>query len=118
MVDGGPWAMLHSHQPSAMAVFLFCNGHLRMLLDDAAVEEVDAALGMPRVSRIVRDHANRRPGLVQLAEEVHHGLAAAGIEVSGRLVGEQNQRLARHGARDGDALLLTARELAREVLRA
>ena len=40
------------------------------------------------------------------------------IEVAGRLVGEQDQRLAGDGAGDRDALLLTARELAGQVLRA
>jgi hypothetical protein len=68
--------------------------------------------------RVVRHHADGRACAVQLAEEIHHRFAAARIEVAGRLVREQNQRLAGHRASDRDALLLTARELAREVLRA
>ena len=75
-------------------------------------------VAVARVAWIVRDHADRRAGRVELLEQIHDRLAAARIEVSGRLVREQNQRLAGDGARDGDALLLTARELARKVLRA
>ena len=79
---------------------------------------MDAAVGVARVARIVRDHADRRAGAVQLAQQIHHRFAAARVEVAGRLVREQDERLAGDGARDGDALLLTAGELARQVLRA
>src|SRR5947209_1192018 len=41
--------------------------HLHPLLDDTAVEEVDAAIGVARVARIVRDHADRGAAHVQLA---------------------------------------------------
>src|SRR5437773_9123541 len=94
----------------------FRNCHFHPLLDDATVEEMDAPVGVPRVARIVRHHADRGAGPVQLAQEIHHRLAAARIEVPGRLVGEQDERFAGHRARHGDALLLAARELAREVL--
>ena len=40
----------------------------------------------------------------------------AGVEVSGRLVGEQDQRAVDERARDRHALLLTAGQLGREVL--
>ena len=53
---------------------------------------------------------------VQLLEQVHHRFAVLRVEVAGRLVGEQDRRLAAHGAGDGDALLLTAGELAGQVL--
>src|SRR6185503_8918847 len=46
-----------------------------VLLDDAAVEEMDGAIGVPRVARIVRDHADGRAFAVQLAQELHHRLA-------------------------------------------
>src|SRR5262245_45692989 len=101
-----------------MAWRLLGDSHFHALLDDAAVEEMDAAIGVARVARVVRHHADRGARTVQLAEEIHHSFAAARIEVSSGLVREQDQRLAGDGARDGDALLLTARELAREVLRA
>jgi len=38
------------------------------LLDDAAVEEVDGALRVPGVARVVRDHADRGAALVELPE--------------------------------------------------
>src|SRR5437899_12494048 len=79
---------------------------------------MDAALGVTRVSRIVSDHADGRAAAMQLLEEIHHGFAAPRIEVSSGLVREQDERLAGHRARHGDALLLTARELAGQMLRA
>src|SRR6059058_3683239 len=52
---------------------LFRDGHFHPLLDHAAVEQMDATLGVTRVSRIVRHHADRRARAVQLAEQIHHG---------------------------------------------
>ncbi len=68
-----------------------------------------------RVARIVRDDADGRAGAVEVGEQFHHRLAAARVEVPGRLVGQQDQRLASDGARDRDALLLSARQLAWQV---
>ena len=72
---------------------------------------MDRSLGVTRKAWIVGHHADRRAALVQLAEESHDCLAVLRVEVSRRLVGEEDQRLARYGPRDGDALLLAAREL-------
>ena len=88
------------------------------ILDDQAVEQMDRAVRMARVARIVRDHDDRRALAVQIAQQLHHRLAVRRIEVSRGLVSEENERLARDGARDGDTLLLTARELRRIVLHA
>src|SRR5207344_3473695 len=87
------------------------------LVDDAAVEEIDVALGVAGIAGIVRDHADRRAVHIQLTQELHHRLAALRVEIAGRLVGKENDRLAGDRARDGDALLLPARELAGDVLR-
>src|SRR5687768_3638614 len=81
-----------------------------VFLDDTAVEEVDRAVRVARVARVVRDHADRRPLAVQLAQQLHDRLAVLGVEVSGRLVREQDRRRAGDRARDSDALLLAARE--------
>src|SRR5437867_1875874 len=70
------------------------DGHLHVLFDDTAIEEVDAPFGVPRVAGIVRDHADRCAALVQLAQQVHDRLAAARVEVSGGLVREQDEWLA------------------------
>src|SRR5688572_14117581 len=77
-------------------------------VDDPAVEELDLAVRVIRVARIVRDHADRRALAVQLAQQVHHRLAVPRVEVSGRLVGEQDRGLAGERAGDGHALLLAA----------
>src|SRR5437667_692642 len=64
-----------------------------------------------RVARIVRDHAQRRPAAVQLAEELHDRFAVDGIEISGWLVRKQDRRRADERARYRDTLLLAAGEL-------
>ncbi|MDQ3486956.1 MAG: hypothetical protein M3468_04375, partial [Acidobacteriota bacterium] len=45
------------------------------LFDGRVVEEVNGTIGVPRVTRIVGDHADRRTIPVQLAEQLHDGLA-------------------------------------------
>ena len=70
-----------------------------------------AACGEPF---IVRDQHQCRALLgLQREDQVDHARAGRGIEVAGRLVGEQQPRRAGEGARDRDALLLAAGELAR-----
>ena len=52
---------------------------------------------------------------VQLAEQVHHGTAGAGIEVAGRFVGQHDRRSVDDRTGDGDALPFATRHLARRV---
>ena len=53
------------------------------------------------------------PSSFNCGQKLHHFLAIGGVEIAGRLVG-QDQLGPRHdGAGDGDALLLAARKLAR-----
>ena len=49
------------------------------------------------------------PGLVELDEQAQQPLRQSGIDVAGRLVGEQQLRPRDHRARDRRALLLAAR---------
>src|SRR6185503_8382697 len=79
-----------------------------VLFDDAAVEQVNSAIGVRGVARIVRDHADRGAAAMQFAQQLHHCFAILRVEVTGRFVREQNRRLAGDGAGHGDALLLTA----------
>ena len=58
------------------------------------------------------------PCAMQFAQQVHDRFAVLRVEVSGRLVREQDGRLSADGAGHGDALLLTAGELRGQVLRA
>ncbi len=68
---------------------------------------------------LVRDEDDGDAALaIELLEDVHDLDARARIEVSGRLVGEDDRRLVDERARDRDALLLTARQLVRKVVKA
>src|SRR5688572_16551424 len=83
---------------------------------DQAVLEVDDGLGELRHLGLVRNHQDGDPGLVELDEEFHDLERALGIEVAGRLVGEQDFGIGHQRAGDGDALLLAARQLGRRVV--
>src|SRR6185436_14286365 len=91
---------------------------LATLFDNASVEEVNRAIGVRGVPRIVRDHADGGAAAMQLAKQFHHGLTIRGVEVTRRLVGEEDERITGNRAGDGDALLLTAGELRGVVLHA
>src|SRR2546425_10412490 len=67
------------------------SGDGRALLDDAAVEQVDGAVGVTRIPRVVRHHTEGGAAPVQLAQKLHDRLAALGIEVPGRLVRQQDR---------------------------
>ena len=54
----------------------------------------------------------------QLGEQLQDAAAGGAVEVAGGLVGEQDGRPGGEGARQGDPLLLAARELARVVVAA
>src|SRR2546428_3371813 len=112
------WIGLHMVRPLAPSQDGSGSGDGRALLDDAAVEQVDGAVGVTRVARVVRHHAEGGAAPVKLAQKLHDCLAALGIEVSGRLVRQQDERAAGDRAGHRDALLLAARELARQVPRA
>src|SRR5437016_437637 len=75
---------------------------------DPAVEQMDFSIRVSRKACIVRDHADGRAPTVQLAQQLHHLLAICGIEIAGRLIREENDRLARDRTRDGHALLLAS----------
>jgi hypothetical protein len=44
-------------------------------LYDAAVEQIDRAVSLMRIPRIVSHHADRRSTLMELAQKPHHGFA-------------------------------------------
>ena len=76
---------------------------------------MNGAIGVLREMGVVRHHADGCAAGVQLLQQIHHRFAVARIKVPGRLVREQDGRLARERARHGDALLLTTGELARQM---
>src|SRR5205814_3143378 len=59
----------------------------------------------------VRDLHDRHALLVQLTEELHDLFALAGVQVSGRFIGEQKLRLGDDRSRNADQLLLAAGKL-------
>src|SRR5687767_2464484 len=88
----------------------------RLLIDHPPVEKGDYAVSMPRILRVVSNHADRRPATMELAQQLHHRLAVLRIEISGWLVRQQYRRVAGDRPRNCHSLLLTARELRRIVV--
>ena len=79
--------------------------------DHLAVEQMHFAVGKLGEARIVRDHADGGAVLVQFFQQLHDRFAVAGVEVSGRLIGQQDGGRPSQRAGDSDTLLLTAGEL-------
>ena len=85
----------------------------RLVRQDAAVLEVDDAVGEGFQARVVGDADHRRAVLRGgAAQQAHDHLAVLAVERRGRLVGEQQAAALGERAGDGDALLLAAGELA------
>ena len=61
----------------------------------------------------MRDHDDRRAGVVQRVENIHDLVARSRVQRAGRLVRQQQLWAAHDGTRNGDALALTAGELVR-----
>jgi hypothetical protein len=57
----------------------------------AAVEQVDVSLRLRHPARVMGGQADGCPAGVQLAEHLHQRLAVPGVEVAGRLVGQQDR---------------------------
>src|SRR5216684_5139902 len=85
-------------------------------VDHPSVEEVDLARCPRRAFRAVRDHDDGRAALVDLIEQIHDLARHERVEVSGRLVGQDQLRVRRQNAGDGYPLLLTARHLRRQMM--
>ncbi len=84
--------------------------------DDVAVAHRDDAVGVGGDVGFVGDDDDGHALLaVERDQGLHDLVRGAGVEIAGRLVGEQQARRVDQRARDGDALLLAARELARRV---
>ena len=86
--------------------------------DDDAVGETDHALGIGRDVGVMSHQHHRHALAVQFDEQLHHLLGGGGVERAGGLVGQEQERLVDDGARDRDALLLSARELVGQVIHA
>src|SRR6478735_6726686 len=94
-------------------------GRRAQLVDHATVGEEDDPVGVGRRHRVVGDHHDRLPVLVDAAtQQLEHLGTGARVEVAGRLVGEDDPRPAGERSGDRNALLLTAGELVGLVLEA
>src|SRR5947208_8469542 len=68
-------------------------GYADALLDNLAVEQMNGALGMAGETLVVGDHADGGTLAMELLKQFHHSLTISGIEVSGRLVRQQDRGL-------------------------
>ena len=84
-----------------------------------AIDQRQHPVGVLRQLLVVGDdHDGRAFALANCFERLQHNRARLGIEVAGRLVGEQQRRIVGERPRNGDALLLSAGKLGRAVLHA
>ena len=79
------------------------------LFDDPTAIDHDDAVGEAHGRQAVGDDEGGAPGGRAL-ERFHHDALGVGVETGGRLVEDENGGVPQHGARDGKALLLPARE--------
>ena len=87
------------------------------LLDQGAfVEEEQPVRHLPREAHLVGDDEHRHARLGQLAHHVEHFLDHLRVERRRGLVEQHDLRLHRQRPRDGDALLLPARQLRGELV--
>ena len=107
---GGPLALVHQQLVHALG------GRALLVGDDLAVGEHDRTIGIGCGDGVMGDHDDGLPKFLDgsLQEAQHFG-AGDGIEVAGGLVGEHQRRFGDERTRDGDALLLAARQFIRPV---
>ena len=87
-----------------------------LLEDRSAIHEDNVVCDVARKCHLVRDDDHGGFLVGKLADDVQYFPGQLGVECGGRLVKAQNVGCQCQGARDGDALALTARELVRIVL--
>ncbi len=63
----------------------------------------------------MRDHDDGRATAMDVLDQLHHSASHLRVQIAGRFVSEQQPRLSDQSTRDGDALLLAARQLRRIV---
>src|SRR5215213_11837822 len=83
------------------------------LLNHPPVPEVDDAAAIRGILLRVRNLNYRGAAVVQLFEHIHDLSALIGVQIAGRLVGEDELGIRDDGAGYADELLLPARQLVR-----
>jgi hypothetical protein len=90
---------------------------LYFLLYYQSVLEVDDTLAVMGDIGVMGDHEQGDILLLmQVGEYGHNILTGMGIEVTGRLIGQDNRRVFGQSAGDGDPLLFTAGEFGRSMI--
>src|SRR5216117_3947744 len=90
----------------------------RIVGDDAAVVDLDDTVRELPQPQVVGDEQHPAPLAHLFAQQPHDGAPRVPVERPGRLVADDERRIAREGACDRDPLPLSSRELARPVMEA
>ena len=85
---------------------------------DAPVIQIQAAVGQFAGVLVVRHHHDGAALRMQIAQQSEHDALIFGVEVARGLVGQNDLRIVHQRPRNGDALLLAARKLRRQMRRA
>src|SRR5438309_6052631 len=88
--------------------FQFSNSRKLVALN-YAVSQTNGAAGVTSDIGFMRDHNDRIAALIEILEQRHDFLTGFGIEIAGRLVGQNDGWLGDQRAGDGHPLPLTAR---------
>lgn len=83
---------------------------------NATVADGHGTVGLGGDAGVVCDKHDGFAALLELMEGFHHKRSGSGVQVSRRLVGQNDGRVIDEGARDCDALHLAARELGYAVV--
>src|SRR5262249_48004705 len=78
-----------------------------LFVDDLAVEQMDRAIRITGIPRIVSYHANSSTFAMKFAQQIHDRFAVTRIKVSSRFICEQNSRYSNQSTYYHDTLLLT-----------
>ena len=78
------------------------------LIDDLAIGKFDGTLGTRGQIIVVSDHEDRFSGLRQVLKEMEDHFGGLRIQVAGRLIRGEQDRIVCQGAGNGHTLLLSA----------
>src|SRR5262245_7604750 len=97
----------------------FAGALRRLALEQDAFIEMIRFIDEAERARVVRDHYHCLAEFgLELAQQAEDLFGVAGVEIAGRLIGDDEGGIGDDGAGNGDALLLTARQRAREMVEA
>src|SRR6185312_6509327 len=106
-----------------LVVMARCHGARRLLdrwrfgavVDETPVVQLYRAIfSAPDEIEIVRRHDDGGAGGVDVAQKLKHSACRALVQITGRLVRDEHERIVHECARDRNTLLLTTRKLARQ----